>query len=70
MTPPRYNPIKLRGPGPTASEIVIVDRRHDRLGIEERLKAALEAKKEQPPSNADILDASRAEGFDTWNPCD
>jgi hypothetical protein len=64
-TPQRYNPIKLRGNGPSASEIVIADRRHDRLGIEERLKTALEAKKKQPPS-----DAARAEGFDTWNPCD
>jgi hypothetical protein len=69
-TPPRYDPIKLRGNGPSASEIIIAVRRHDRLGMEERLKAALEPKKEQPPSDKDLLDAVQAEGFDTWNPCD
>jgi len=26
MTPPRYNPITLRGPGPNASEIILRDR--------------------------------------------
>jgi hypothetical protein len=70
MTPPSYSPIKLRGNGPSASEIVNADRRHDRFGIEERLEAAREAKKEQPPSDKELLDTARAEGFDTWNPCD
>ena len=47
MTRPRYNPIKLRGNGPSASEIVIADRRHDRFGIAERLEAARESRQEQ-----------------------
>jgi hypothetical protein len=44
----RYNPIKLRGPGPSASEIVLRDR--DRFFFAERqYEAVREAKPEQPP---------------------
>jgi hypothetical protein len=46
MTAPRYNPIKLRGSGPTASETVIRDR--DRFCVSEQPgKGAREAKKKQ-----------------------
>jgi hypothetical protein len=34
MTEPRYNPIKLRGSGPSASEILIRDR--DRFSVTEQ----------------------------------
>jgi hypothetical protein len=33
MTRARYNPIKLRGAGPTASEIIIRDRDHDHFSV-------------------------------------
>ena len=33
MTRPRYSPIKLLGGGPSASEIIIRDRDHDRFSV-------------------------------------
>ena len=47
MTRARYNPIKLRGPGPSASEIIIADRYHDRFSVAERREAAQQPQQEK-----------------------
>jgi hypothetical protein len=52
MKKSRYNPIKLRSPDPSASEIVLRDR--ERLCFAERqYEAVRKANPEQPPNEKD-----------------